>query len=170
VGDKLTDIPKAKATRKTTSKKQSRGVTKVKPLSAPAATDEQIQDIINRIENGQSERSACAEVGVSRSTFRTTALRHQAGDHYARALFGLAQDQVEKIEATIEDMRMGTIDSNMARVEIDTRKWFASKFLPKTYGDKLDVTSDGEKVVPILGIIPTQNETKQVEAKNVIDL
>lgn len=90
-----------------------------------------------------SERSACAEVGISRSTFRTTALRVNSGDHYARALEALAQDQVEKAEQVIEDMRSGVIDAQQARVELDARKWFASKFLPKRYGDKAEVEHSG---------------------------
>lgn len=89
-----------------------------------------------------SERSACAEVGISRSTFRTTALRVNSGDHYARALEALAQDQVEKAEQVIEDMRSGVIDAQQARVELDARKWFASKFLPKRYGDKVHLEAN----------------------------
>jgi hypothetical protein len=61
-------------------------------------------------------------------------------------LAALAQDQVEKVEVAIDDMRKGKIDAQMARVEIDARKWFASKFLPKRYGDKLDMTSGGERL------------------------
>lgn len=32
------------------------------------------------------------------------------------------------------------------RLRVDTRKWLLSKVLPKVYGDKLDVTSDGKAV------------------------
>lgn len=32
------------------------------------------------------------------------------------------------------------------RLRIDTRKWMLSKMLPKVYGDKLDLTSKGEKI------------------------
>lgn len=105
---------------------------------------EQVRRVLELIEDGMSERSACAEVGISRSTFRTTALRVNSGDHYARALEALAQDQVEKAEQVIEDMRSGVIDAQQARVELDARKWFASKFLPKRYGDKLDLEHKGE--------------------------
>jgi hypothetical protein len=93
--------------------------------------------VIEKIEAGQSENSACHEVGISRSTFRTTALRHQVGDSYARALHGLALDQVEKLEQTIQDMRDGSLDPAIGRIEVDARKWFASKFLPKQFGDKI---------------------------------
>lgn len=104
----------------------------------------QVKRVIELIESGVSERSACAEVGISRSTFRTTALKVNSGDHYARALEALAADQVEKAEQVIEDMRSGVIDAQQARVELDARKWFASKFLPKRYGDKLDLEHKGE--------------------------
>lgn len=32
------------------------------------------------------------------------------------------------------------------RLRIDTRKWMLSKMLPKIYGDKLDLTTKGEKI------------------------
>lgn len=35
---------------------------------------------------------------------------------------------------------------NRTRLEIDARKWKASKLYPKKYGERLDVTTDGEKI------------------------
>ncbi len=69
-----------------------------------------IQLVLARIEAGESERAACEAENISRSTFRTTALRASAGDQYARALEGLALDQIEKLEQTIQDMRDGSLD------------------------------------------------------------
>lgn len=105
---------------------------------------EQVRRVIELVEDGMSERAACAEVGINRSTFRTTALKVSSGDQYARALEALAADQVEKAEQVIEDMRAGVIDAQQARVELDVRKWFASKFLPKRYGDKAEVEHKGD--------------------------
>jgi hypothetical protein len=104
---------------------------------------EQVRRVLELIEDGMSEAAACREVGINRATFRA-ALKVTAGDSYARALEALAQDQVEKAEQVIEDMRSGVIDAQQARVELDARKWFASKFLPKRYGDKLDLEHKGE--------------------------
>lgn len=104
---------------------------------------EQVRAVLALIEDGMSENAACQEVGINRATFRAAALRIGAGDNYARALEALAQDQVEKAEKVIEDMRSGTIDAAQARVELDARKWFASKFLPKRYGDKAEVEHSG---------------------------
>lgn len=42
------------------------------------------------------------------------------------------------------------------RLRVDARKWALSKLNPKKYGDKLDVTSDGDKINP-----PTINFTKR---------
>jgi len=35
---------------------------------------------------------------------------------------------------------------NRSRLRVDARKWIASKLKPKKYGDKIDVTTDGEKI------------------------
>jgi hypothetical protein len=110
---------------------------------------EQVNAVLALIEGGKSENAACAEVGINRGTFRSAALKVQAADEYARVMGALASEQVEKIEVAIEDMRSGSIDSGMARVEIDARKWFASKFLPKTYGDKLELAGDKERPLTI---------------------
>jgi hypothetical protein len=108
-----------------------------------------IDEVIALIHGGMSENAACHQVGIARSTFRTTALRHDAGDKYAKALHGLAHDQVEKLEQTIADMRAGTLDPAIGRIEVDARKWFASKFLPKQFGDKMALTGGGPEDAPI---------------------
>lgn len=111
--------------------------------------EEKVAKVIELIESGESERASCEKAGISRSTFRTTALRVTSGDQYARALTSLAHSQAEALEKTIDDMRAGTIDAQMARVEIDARKWFASKFLPKQYGDKLTTELTGADGGPV---------------------
>lgn len=103
----------------------------------------QVRRVLELVEDGMSEAAACREVGINRATFRAAALKVTSGDSYARALEALAQDQVEKAEQVIEDMRNGIIDAQQARVELDARKWFASKFLPKRYGDKAEVEHSG---------------------------
>lgn len=105
---------------------------------------EVIEAILARIESGESERSACEAEGMPRSTFRQTALREQMGDRYERALIGLATDQAHKIDELVDDMKSGKLDYQIGRIELDARKWLASKFLPKQYGDKVDVTSDNK--------------------------
>jgi hypothetical protein len=46
----------------------------------------------------------------------------------------------------------GEIEASVANVVMQTDKWLASKFYPKMYGDKTDITSNGEtiKTPPII--------------------
>lgn len=111
--------------------------------------EEKVAKVIELIEAGESERSACEQAGINRGTFRTTALRLGVADQYAKALSALAHAQAEALEQAIDDMRSGVIDAQMARVEIDARKWFASKFLPKQYGDKITQEHTGANGGPI---------------------
>lgn len=50
-----------------------------------------------------------------------------------------------------------------SKLRVDTRKWLMSKMKPKKYGDKLDLTSGGEKLpTPLLAnVIPTDNKLKE---------
>lgn len=109
---------------------------------------EQVRAVLALMDDGVSENAACIEVGINRATFRAAALRVGAGDSYARALEGLAQDQVEKVELAIERMHSGEIKPDAARIEIDARKWFASKFLPRQYGDRIQHANDPSDPMP----------------------
>lgn len=108
---------------------------------APRVVDraEQVRAVIALMEQGSSENAACEQIGINRGTFRSAALKIGAADDYARACEAIAESQVSALESAIADMRNGTIDASMARVEIDTRKWLASKVLPKRYGDKMEM-------------------------------
>lgn len=117
------------------------------PQDVPEA--DKVMAILARIESGESERSACEAVGMNRMTFRSRALKLGAASQYADSLAALANAQAEKLEQAIEDMRSGVIDAQMARVEIDARKWFASKFLPKRYGDRVTNELTGPNGGPV---------------------
>lgn len=99
----------------------------------------QVQAVIELMGEGKSERAACLEVGIDRNTFRMSALRAGAQASYTEALATLAHEQIVRMEQAIEDMRDGKIDPNMARVELDTRKWFAVKLFPRRYGEKMQL-------------------------------
>jgi hypothetical protein len=59
-----------------------------------------------------------------------------------------AQAKRQQIEAMAEDIvdisRDDSLEPNDKRIRVDTLKWLLSKLIPKTYGDKIDVTSGGE--------------------------
>lgn len=57
---------------------------------------------------------------------------------------------------------------NRSRVMVDTRKWLAGKLKPKKYGDKLDITSKGEKLEAPTPVVMTKEDIKRI-AKELDD-
>lgn len=45
---------------------------------------------------------------------------------------------------------------NRSKLRVESRKWLASKLWPKVYGDKIDLTSDGEKIKQSVIVVPNQ--------------
>lgn len=47
---------------------------------------------------------------------------------------------------------------NRARLRCDSRRWLLSKLVPKKYGDKVDVTTDGEKIntAPVINVVDSK--------------
>ena len=112
---------------------------KCAPKEMPRDRTDQVRAVIALMEEGTSERAACEKVGINRLTFRSAALKVGAVDQYAKACEAIAQDQVEKLESVIDEARNGLLDVQVARLEVDVRKWLAAKILPKRYGDKLEL-------------------------------
>ena len=112
-----------------------------------------IPQVLEAIATGSSLRAICDRIGVGPSAFlkwidtdETGALREQyaharelQAEHYA--------DEIIRIADTTEDAQLG-------RLQVDARKWIASKLLPKKYGDKVDVTSKGEQVSLVINVPP----------------
>lgn len=67
-------------------------------------------------------------------------------DLYTKAIQDKAEMVAFEIDETMRQMRAGEIDAPVGRVLIDTLKWYASKFYPRMFGDKIDVTS-GDKPI-----------------------
>ena len=67
-----------------------------------------------------------------------------------------AESEIEEIDYVYDMLKAGEIEPAAANVLIQTKKWTASKFYPKMFGDKLDVTTDGDKInhTPIFGENP----------------
>lgn len=77
-----------------------------------------------------------------------TRAKEQQADFLAEEMIDIADDSSGDIDRVDE---YGNVIENKeftsrSRLRVETRKWAASKLKPKKYGDKLDLTSDGEKV------------------------
>lgn len=113
-------------------------------------------------ETGISTTKALKEVGVSFSKFCDMLdLDENREKRYARACDLRAEiltDEIIEIsdESNLDKktiikngIEVEIVDNeaiNRSRLRVDSRKWLAGKLKPKKYGDKIDVTSDNEKI------------------------
>lgn len=67
-------------------------------------------------------------------------------DLYIKSIQDKADSVEEELESIYDGLKAGTYDASTANVLIQTLKWKASKYYPKMFGDKTDITSGGEKI------------------------
>lgn len=114
----------------------------------------------------KSIRTSIKDLGIiDRSEFyRELSVNKDLSDHYARvkedisdALFeeiieiADTEEEGEEVETITNGKRVTTIvrkneKHRQRQLRIDARKWVVAKMNPKKYGNKVDVTSDGEKI------------------------
>lgn len=123
------------------------------------------KEICDRIALGESVRNICADkkMPASSSIFRWLLDEDKKDfwEQYVRARNIQAELMFEELldisddgsndymtitkgntSYNIEDREV----TNRSKLRVDTRKWYLSKVLPKKFGDKLDVTSAGDKI------------------------
>jgi hypothetical protein len=84
--------------------------------------------------------------------------REFQAEHYAAEIIKLADTPViaEKITIKADGSEERVIGDavDRTRVQIDARKWYASKVAPKSYGDKLEHTGPEGGPIQIISTIP----------------
>lgn len=133
-----------------------------------------IDKICDRLSTSHlSIRKCCEENNVSYAAFNNWINSKKEGNkdfhEYALSQYTRAKDEqikylAEEILRLTYEMQTliregktyheGNVNAAVAalRVQIDSLKWILSKLAPKTYGDKIDVTSDNEKVSQVFMI------------------
>lgn len=64
----------------------------------------------------------------------------------------LAEEMMEIADNKTDDKEkfgVGAAVVNRARLQVDTRKWIASKLKPKKYGDRLDLNHEGGQTIVV---------------------
>jgi len=89
----------------------------------------------------------------------------QLFDLYTRSIQDKAESVDEEIDLIMSEVKSGDIDAPTGRLLIDTLKWKASKYYPKMFGDKTDITSGGEKIQSA----PTSIQVEIVKNENTSD-
>lgn len=100
-------------------------------------TPEVMNAICQRLADGESLRAICADDAMPG---RTTVFDHLAADEqfreqYARARESQAHAYADDIVAISDEPAETHEEIAHAKLRIDSRKWVASKLLPKKYGD-----------------------------------
>jgi hypothetical protein len=70
-----------------------------------------------------------------------TRAKEEQADYLAEEMLEIADDDGDDEKAFV-----GINHIQRDKLKVETRKWIAAKLKPKKYGDKIDVTSDGEKL------------------------
>ena len=111
-----------------------------------------IEDICEKIANGRSLRSICAENGMpTTSTVCKWLIENKEfSEQYTRARDKQADYFAEEIIEIADSAEAESAAVAKAKLQIDARKWAASKIAPKKYGDKqeIDVKSSDGSMTP----------------------
>ena len=94
-------------------------------------------------------------------------------DRYVQAHEGRAILHAHKIEDMLDKVEAGEMDFNVARVSIDARKWLATKYYPRMFGERqqlevktLDVTKAYVEQLKML----MQNPSKRIKKVSAIEI
>lgn len=110
--------------------------------------DDQIEELLDRTAKGEPLMQICKD---PRMPGRTTVYDWEECDPAfaerfraarARGVHALAEECLEIADAKSKD----AVEATDKRIRIDTRLRLAGKWLPKIYGEKVDVTHSGEIV------------------------
>jgi hypothetical protein len=109
--------------------------------------------ICARLSEGESLVRICEDRAMPA---RRTVLKWMSTDtNFCTSIARAREEQAEHLAEEIVTIADTCTDAHKARLQIDARKWYASKLAPKKYGDKLDLSAHiaGEIIVEIGGNI-----------------
>lgn len=124
-----------------------------RPIGRPSKFSQDLAEkICEQIAHGKSLRAICAEDDMpSTSTVCKWLNENQDfSEQYTRARSEQADYFVEEIVEIADNVTAESAAVAKAKLQIDARKWAASKIAPKKYGDKteLDVKSSDGSMTP----------------------
>lgn len=131
-------------------------------------TKELADQICNLIANSEyGLRRVAKEVGVVPETIRTWLIQYpEFLAQYARAKEEqadfLADQIIEIADDSLNDTQVGEDGKPVlnydhiqrSRLRVDARKWKASKLAPKKYGERVDLTTNGQEIKQSVVLLP----------------
>lgn len=112
-------------------------------------SDEMAEKICEKIANGRSLRSICAEDGMPpmKTIYRWLEANEEFRHQYTRARDKQADYFAEEIIEIADSAEAESAAVAKAKLQIDARKWAASKIAPKKYGDKVEQQITGNLAI-----------------------
>ena len=133
-------------------------------MARPTIFSEELGDLIcERIARGESVRKICKDESMpARKTVHLWFLDENKKEflHKYEIACDIRADELFDELEEIADIPDTTESPMRSRLRVDTRKWYLSKVLPKKFGEKIDVTSGGEKIDNITRIEFMNHEPK----------
>lgn len=128
-----------------------------RPIGRPTKYSQEMADkICEQIAHGKSLRAVCAEDDMPpmKTIYRWLEANEEFRHQYARARDKQADYFAEEIIEIADSAEADSAAVAKARLQVDARKWAASKIAPKKYGDKseLDVKSSDGSMRPAVRI------------------
>ncbi len=121
--------------------------------------EETFNSIIKFVSEGNSLKESCDKARLDKSTFyRWIKDDKEKSDMYAHAREDRADLLFEEILEIADESAKDIYEDKdgnkkvdhesiqRSRLRVEARKWVLSKMQPKKYGDKVDLTSDGDKI------------------------
>lgn len=123
-------------------------------------TEELAHEICRRIAEGESIRKICDGDEMPSATTIFNWLLDTDKKAFLEQYNASRAIQAENMfDELLEIADKGQGEIMRDRLRVDTRKWYLSKVLPKKFGEKIDMTTDGKALpAPIYGGISIQND------------
>jgi hypothetical protein len=145
--------------------KKKEKVIKKRLVGRPSAFTKKMADILcGELAQGYSLRTVCKAANrPAPSTFfrwlravpgfrkQYEEAKQESADAMAEEILDISDDgQNDWMESNAKDnvgWKVNGEHIQRSRLRVDARKWLAAKMKPKKYGEQMDLTSDGEKIV-----------------------
>ena len=133
-------------------------------------TQELAEKICNEIATtNKSLRRICKELNISTMSvlrwlndkekesfcLQYARAKEEQADHLADEILEIADDSTKDTKTIIgKDGKPIEVENTewtkRSQLRVDARKWIASKLKPKKYGDKIDLTTKGDKITNVI--------------------
>jgi hypothetical protein len=128
-----------------------------------------VEAMLAEISEGTPASKVYKKHKVSHTTFHEWVKRKEWIEKYACAkedraykifeeILEIADDKTEDVVIIDGKKYMNAEFVQRSRLRIDARKWFLSKMLPRKFGEKIDITTNGGEMAPV--VVNLGNGTK----------